>query len=523
MKNKISVFLLICLLITPFSFIQSQAPSQSTDVILEAFSWNSYTSSQWTNIQNQSDEIGNYFSIVWLPPSGKHGGVDYNQQEMGYLPIYYFNQHSSFGTQAQLISLISTLKGKGVKAMADIVINHRVGVSNWVDFPTEIYNGTTYTWGLNTICGDDKVCDCANGCSGYTQTPTGNNDTGSCYAAARDIDHTNTNVQATIEAYLQFLKDTIGYSAWRYDFVKGYGAGYIKMYNNSANNYLSVGEYFDYDYNNVANWIAQTDSSSMAFDFPLKQQLNYVFNNGDSYAYLSQLNGTTPQPCGLIKNQNRRYAVTFVDNHDTGRTDGSDGANPLTKNVLAAYAYILSQPGVPCVFWDHWNNDTCKSSIETMINARKEVGINSESNVVVNQTNSTSYVATITGFQGSLILKLGPGSYTSIGSDYSLVISGTNYEIWKKVTGLTNTQKVKTGNNTFVYANPVKDILKIETAENIDKIEISTTQGKTIKLINNISSSASQNIDVSNLKTGVYLVNVFYKNNTHLTGKFIKE
>ncbi len=81
--------------------------------------------------------------MIWLPPSGNAmGGVSANQT-MGYLPVYWFNQNSSFGSQADLKTLITNLKAKNCKAIADIVVNHRNGVSNWVNFPTECYTGVT--------------------------------------------------------------------------------------------------------------------------------------------------------------------------------------------------------------------------------------------------------------------------------------------------------------------------------------------------------------------------------------------
>lgn len=43
--------------------------------------------------------------------------------------------------------------------------------------------------------------------------------------------------------------------------------------------------------------------------------------------------------------------MTFVDNHDTGSTQNHW---PFVQDrVGAGYAYILTHPGIPCVFWDH--------------------------------------------------------------------------------------------------------------------------------------------------------------------------
>jgi hypothetical protein len=45
-------------------------------------------------------------------------------------------------------------------------------------------------------------------------------------------------------------------------------------------------------------------------------------------------------------------AVTFIDNHDTGSTQ-QHWPFPGDR-VGAGYAYIMTHPGMPCVFWDHY-------------------------------------------------------------------------------------------------------------------------------------------------------------------------
>ena len=502
------------------TIICAQVPFQSTDVMLQTFSWNSYSTSNWNTLKSQSQEIADYFDAVWLPPSGKHGGVSWNEQAMGYLPLYYFNQNSSFGTQNELKLLIAELTLKGVKSIADIVVNHRVGETNWINFPSETYKGVTYTWGLNTICSNDKITDCNTSCAtGYIGEPSGSPDTGDAYHAARDIDHTNLTVQNTIKAYLDFMKNEIGYQGWRYDYVKGFGGEYVQIYNNSAAADLSVGECYDFSYDVVSSWIEATNHTSMAFDFPLKNQLNKVFNQGASYTELSWLSYANPQPAGLIHNDNRRYAVTFVDNHDTGRTDGGDGSCPLTGNVLAAYAYILTQPGIPCVWWEHWNNLNYKLEIKKMVNARKAVQVHSQSEVVVNQVNQNAYVATITGKNGNLMLKLGAADFTPT-SDYDLVTSGTNFEVWQNILISNNKQQEKVPQVSF-YPNPVKDKLKIFSSEEIKKVRIFDVQGAEV-----ISSSFQTQVDefdVSALKKGFYIIQLSFYDASVYTQIFIKE
>lgn len=422
MKKIITVLMASAFFLLKGISLQAQAPAQCQDVMLQAFYWDSYSDSKWTTLQVQSPEIGSNFSLVWLPPSGNCQSTN----SMGYAPIWWFDQNSAFGTTQELKDLITALNSHGAKAIADVVVNHRSGATDWTDFPTETYNGVTYSMGPAQICSTDEVA----GQPGQP-TPTGAPDTGEDFNGSRDLDHTSTVVRNAIKAYMQFLKNDMGYSGWRYDMTKGYSASYVNEYNVAAGAYFSVGEYFDGSYDLCKAWINGCSNNSTTFDFPLKFRLNAAMWNGgmDLTQLVWLMNGTTPQPAGLIHHTDtRRYAVTFVDNHDTYVTGNP---NKFTGNVLAAYAFLMGSPGVPCVLLDHWNNN--KAALFAMIAARRAVKLHSQSEVVVNQYAANIYVSTATGLNGSLIVKIGNGSYTAPG-DYTLATSGTDYAIWTKTT-----------------------------------------------------------------------------------------
>lgn len=416
MRATAPFFLLVILLTFGRTNVKAQAPVQCQDVMLQAFYWDSYTDSKWTNLNSKAGEIAANFSLVWLPPSGNCQ----SSSSMGYAPVYWFDQNSAFGTQAELKTLISSLKANGSKAIADVVVNHRSGVSNWTNFPSETYKGVTYSLGPAQICSTDEV----KSASGQA-TPTGAPDTGDDFSGSRDLDHTSTVVRDAIKAYEQFLKNDMGYSGWRYDMTKGFSASYIKEYNEAAGGYFSVGECFD-GYDRCNTWLDGCARASTTFDFACKFQLNSaMWNGGMNLVNLVWTYNGVPQPAGLIHHpDNKRCAVTFVDNHDTYRDN-----NKFNGNVLAAYAFLMGSPGVPCVFLKHWNDN--KAAITAMIAARKAVKLHSQSAVTVNQSAANLYVATATGLNGTMIVKIGSGSYTAPG-DYTLATSGTDYAIWTK-------------------------------------------------------------------------------------------
>lgn len=59
------------------------------------------------------------FTAVWLPPPSDAVSAQ------GYLPRDYYNINSKYGTEAELRELLAVMHENGVKAIADIVINHR--------------------------------------------------------------------------------------------------------------------------------------------------------------------------------------------------------------------------------------------------------------------------------------------------------------------------------------------------------------------------------------------------------------
>ena len=183
---------------------------------------------------------------MWIPNAGRCS----NAKSMGYDPVYWFtNFNSSFGNETELRSLIQTYKSKGIGVIADVVINHRNGATNWYDFPAEEWNGTTYHITDGSITANDEVWTSG---QNIPSSYKGAYDTGDDFGGSRDLDHTNANVQNNCKAYCKFLLDDMGYAGFRYDMVKGYGGQYTKIYNQYSHPTYSVGEYWDGSYDAVA-------------------------------------------------------------------------------------------------------------------------------------------------------------------------------------------------------------------------------------------------------------------------------
>jgi len=397
-------------------FVSSLAAfAGSTDILMQGFHWESHLTSPWYNVlKSNAKEIADAkINMIWFPPSGA------SASDEGYLPNEWYNQNSAYGSVDDLKKTVAAFHFYNVKVIGDIIINHRVGVRDWADF-------TNPTWGTDAVTSDDEW---ARG--------TGAPDTGIGFIAGRDIDHTNPQVRSDIVSWLNWLKKEIGYDGWRYDFSRGYDGKFIEIYNDASVPSFSVGEYWpDYNTNNpdlsrqlISNWLDQTKGKSSAFDYTTKEILREAVAS-NKYFKLKDPKGKAAGVIGWWPSK----AVTFIDNHDTGPSTGGGGGQNLSSfpydKVTMGYAYILTHPGTPCIYWVHffdWGSGV-KNEIKNLIKLRKDFGIHSESRVDIAVADNSKYAAII---DGKVAVKIGSGDWNP-GAGFSEKLRGNNYIIWAK-------------------------------------------------------------------------------------------
>lgn len=386
-------------------------PANYGGVMLQGFYWNSYDDTNWTNLKSQVNDFADNFSLIWLPQSGKCLG---NSQTMGYKPYYYFNQNSSFGTEAELRDLIKTFKGKGIGMVADVVVNHH-DTDGWFTFPAEVYKGVTYQFKSTDIVANDDKGKAAKEATKQGVSLSKNNDEGEDWDGCRDLDHKSQNVQTIIKAYLKYLKDDLGYTGFRYDMVKGFSGSHVADYNKSVGVEYSVGEYWDSNAR-IQSWINATLKNSAAFDFQFRYNVRDAINK-NNWAALKSTNN-------LMNDKNwRQYAVTFVENHDMEYRSASEQQDPIRRDTLAANAYLLAMPGTPCVFLTHWQE--YKDEIGAMISARKAAGITNMSDYEVKVATSAYYAVNVNKTLYAAVGRL--DKMENPGADWQKVLSGYHY------------------------------------------------------------------------------------------------
>lgn len=436
-------FTSIIILLATLPMLAQGWPEKYDGVMLQGFYWDGFADSQWIRLEKQADNLSKVFDLIWLPQSANCGG-----QSMGYDDYFWFpgegRYNSSFGTEEELRSLITTFKQKGIGTIADVVINHRRNVSNWVDFTAETYNGITYQLKSTDICSDDDggACKTWATANGYTLgAPEGTSEVynKSCegWDGMRDLDHASSNVQTNVKAYLHMLLEDLNYVGFRYDMTKGYPGKYTALYNKDSKPTYSVGEFWDGNATNCIKWldatkdngVIQTAVFDFAFRYTVRNALRGSDNDNNSNNWKQAANMKLLSASSVAANADyRRYAVTFVENHDTEYRSSTAQQDPIRKDTVAANAYLLAMPGTPCVFFKHWQ--AYKQEIANMVAVRKAVGITNTSTYTPILNNSTScYAVQVDGTNSKkLLCVVGPNASSyQPSNEWKKVISGYHY------------------------------------------------------------------------------------------------
>jgi len=173
----------------------------------------------------------------------------------------------------------------------------------------------------------------------------------------------------------------------------------------------------------IINWIDSTGGLCAAFDFTTKGILQEAVKGE-----LWRLRDPEGKPPGVMGWWPSR-SVTFVENHDTGSTQGHW---PFpSDHIMEGYAYILTHPGIPAVFYDHFYDQglSLHDEIAKLMQIRKCQDIHSRSSVKILEAKSDLYSAII---DEKLCMKIGDGSWCPSEPEWRLAASGDRYAVWHK-------------------------------------------------------------------------------------------
>jgi alpha-amylase len=188
----------------------------------------------------------------------------------------------------------------------------------------------------------------------------------------------NTNVVDEMKAWGEWIVNDIGFDGFRIDAVKHIDSTFINEWikhveNNSTKDLFFVGEAWVEDTATLKDYLDTVDSRDTGtsdlkvFDFPLRAYFKNMRDGNGSFDMSSLANA------GLSNEYGYDFrAVSFLDNHDTSRDEGSYGKEPISKYAYQAYSYILTRNyATPSVFWKDYYQFGMKDKLDKLIKARK--------------------------------------------------------------------------------------------------------------------------------------------------------
>ncbi|WP_313482909.1 glucan 1,4-alpha-maltotetraohydrolase [Stutzerimonas kunmingensis] len=405
------------------------------EIILQGFHWNVVREApnDWYNIlrQQASTIAADGFSAIWMPVPWRDFSSWSDGSKSGGGEGYFwhdFNKNGRYGSDAQLRQAAGALGGAGVKVLYDVVPNHMN--RRYPDKEINLPAGQGF-W--------------RNDCADPGNYPNDCDDGDRFIGGDADLNTGHPQVYGMFRDEFANLRSGYGAGGFRFDFVRGYAPERVDSWmTDSADNSFCVGElwkgpseYPSWDWRNTASWQQIIkDWSDRAkcpvFDFALKERMQ----NGSVADWKNGLNGN-PDP------RWREVAVTFVDNHDTGYSPGQNGGQhhwALQDGLIRqAYAYILTSPGTPVVYWSHMYDWGYGDFIRQLIQVRRAAGVRADSAISFHSGYS-GLVATVSGSQQTLVVALNsdlasPGQVASGSFSEAVNASNGQVRVWRSGTG----------------------------------------------------------------------------------------
>ncbi len=363
----------------------------NNETIMQYFEWYLPNDcSLWKKVSAEAQnlkEIG--ITALWLPPAYKASdgkdGVGYSVYDL--YDLGEFDQKGSiptkYGTKDEYLDAIEKLHKSGIKAIADIVLNHKFGAddleqviavednpqnrNNQVSAPKLISAWTKYTfpgrgdkyssfkWDWTDFHGVDwdetrKLSAIYKFYGKHWDNEVDNENGNYDYLMGADIDLNNLDVVNELTSWGKWYVDFADLDGFRLDAVKHIRADFYKNWLNEMRttytdkNLFAVGEYWSRDINKLNHYLETVDNAMSLFDVPLHYNFLDASNSNGFYDMRNILKGSLLQ-------SHPDKAITFVDNHDTQPGQSLQSWIPDWFKPLAYSIILLRNQGTPCVFY----------------------------------------------------------------------------------------------------------------------------------------------------------------------------
>ncbi|GHA29461.1 alpha-amylase [Salinimicrobium marinum] len=335
--------------------------SNGSGVMMQAFYWDVEPRHGWWTLLDEKVAAWADAGIdrMWLPVAtkGQSGGYSMGYDVSDYFDFGEYDQHETvptrFGAREELEDLIATAHENNIEVIADIVINHNSGGELQYN-PYRDYE--TYTL-FNEEHGNASGMFNRNYENFYPNS-TSPYDDGSLFYEETNLDHNQEYVQNWLwkneNSVAKYYRNVMGFDGWRFDYVLGYEPWVVKAWLDEVGGF-SVAELWDGNPAVLEKYVEDTGSG--VFDFATFYKLE------ESLDRYEDLNGLKAD---MLWKTYPDKAITFTANHDTEKDENEDN-RISAENKMKAYAYILTHPGYPTIFYSDYENEAFQEELNQLI------------------------------------------------------------------------------------------------------------------------------------------------------------
>lgn len=290
------------------------------------------------------------FTHLLLPPPSLGAGGRYSD---GYdLKNNYIQDNTAFGDAIDLHHLIHSAHTEYHLAVGLDLTLHQYG-----GYPNQIYPTPPFPKDPGCFAaGIGQIPRPGNVTADSVPDMAGNYPDGDLAA----YDQPNRYMWTKTIEWAQWLVKTFGYDFIRIDEAKGLHAPFVKALLESPGleHTFAFGEYSDGNPDALSGYVNYWMGRRVSvLDFTFKYNVGDICNNAGR-----QWMGNMASNAYAIHDSMK--AVTFVESHDS---DNSPGQQVIWNKILG-YAFMLTYPGVPMVYYRDWANDPYCYDLKKRIN-----------------------------------------------------------------------------------------------------------------------------------------------------------
>lgn len=362
--------------------------------LLQFFHWYSPADGKiWQELAQEAEALATLgITDVWLPPAykGASGASSVGYDTYDLFDLGEFDQKGSiatkYGDRASLEAACRSLEAHGLRAIHDVVFNHKMGADekesvmvrrvNPEDrteieneefkalahtrftFPGRNGQHSEFIWDKQCFSGVDVieqpdesgvfklVNEYGDGqWNEEVDEELGNFD----YLMGADVEFRNKAVYEELKYWGRWLSDQVQVGGFRLDAAKHIPAWFFRdwvghMRESVDPELFVVAEYWHPDMAALGSYLELVDRQLMLFDVALHYNFHDASKQGADFDMRTIFDGS------LVASM-PDHAVTLVDNHDTQPLQSLEASVEPWFKPLAYALILLREQGVPCVFY----------------------------------------------------------------------------------------------------------------------------------------------------------------------------